>query len=224
MNRQLTYLIINKTFNLEEFNMLSFVIENKKYLYDVELHVRLDFPKHTSLFTLSVDNKDEEITDNIEVIDNIFCLDLNTKKNINSLYKILKSFYKSDIKEGIDEIKNRMSFIIKDIAIDFDLSLSFSDEIREEDIFKLFDLKFDDEENDIVKRIIKYIEVSYELRKTTIFWLFHIHEYLEKSQIEDLLKELSYKDIKIINIEPNFSFEKCDNEQIFIIDNDLCSF
>lgn len=223
MIRKLTFLDSDKTFDLENLDMLTFVIENKRYLFDLELYIHLDFPCHNPFFSLIIDNDIVEITNYVEVIDNIFNLDLNSKKNINSLYKILKSFYKDNIKEGIKEINKNMSHIIKEISIDFDLNLSFSEELKEEDIFKLFDLRFEDEENDIIKRIIKYINVSYELRKTTIFYFFHLHEYLEDYQIEILLKELSYKNIKIVDIEPNNSFAKCKNEQIVIVDNDLCS-
>ena len=56
----------------------------------------------------------------------------------------------------------------------------------------------------------------------TLFFVFRMHDYFDNYEIDIILKEVAYKNIKIINIEHINSFKKCNDEQIIMYDNDLC--
>ena len=85
------------------------------------------------------------------------------------------------------------------------------------------DLKIKDTDGEPIKRITNFINISYELRKCTLFFVFRLHEYFEKDEIEAMVREIAYKNIRIVNIESSNIFEKIEEEQVVIYDNDLCT-
>lgn len=86
----------------------------------------------------------------------------------------------------------------------------------------MIDLHFSDEDIDPVKRIIKYIQTINELRKINIFITFRLHEYFDCEEIRVIVKEFSYRNIKIINVESTNVFNYLEKERVVIQDNDLC--
>ncbi len=208
--------------NIDNNPFITYVIENKKILFNIEKYIRMSFEGERDYIHLSKDKQLVLLDDYCDVVDNIFVLDINTKKNINALYKILKSLYYEKLKENISGLKQDISKIVSEISLDFDLELYVSNEIKEEDLFKIMDLQFKEIDSDYKNRLIKYMEVINELRNIKVFFFFHLHDYFEKEELETIIKEIKYRNISVINIESHNLFTKNDNERIIIYDNDLC--
>ena len=65
--------------------------------------------------------------------------------------------------------------------------------VKSEDLFKLFDLHFADEDLDGLARLSRYLSVAHELTKTSVFCVRGIHQCFSDAQISELGKELEYK-------------------------------
>ena len=208
--------------NIDNNPFITYVKKKKKILFNIEKYIRMSFEGERDYIHLSKDKQLVLLDDYCDVVDNIFVLDINTKKNINALYKILKSLYYEKLKENISGLKQDISKIVSEISLDFDLELYVSNEIKEEDLFKIMDLQFKEIDSDYKNRLIKYMEVINELRNIKVFFFFHLHDYFEKEELETIIKEIKYRNISVINIESHNLFTKNDNERIIIYDNDLC--
>lgn len=207
--------------NLDDISLLTIVIESIKKLCDVERHIRMEFYSEPHFFCKN-DEKSEEIEDVSCVINDIFTLDYNSKRNINALFKIIRKTYVNDLFFYLEDVKGKIKTLINTINMNFELNLTSSDEIKIEDLFKLVDLKIEDKEENRVQRLINYLKTINELTGKTLFFIFRMHDYFDNYEIDIILKEVAYKNIKIINIEHINSFKKCNDEQIIIYDNDLC--
>lgn len=132
---------------------------------------------------------------------NIMDLDLNTKKNLNSLNKILQKTTYENFYKDLENLKTRISEIVKTISLELEVSISIKDEIKTDDLFKIMEIKFAENQENILEKLINYIIVMSKLQRKYIFLVLHLKEYLTEEEISVLIKELSLHEIFIINFE-----------------------
>ena len=216
--RYLRFSFLDEDINIDSAEFIDLVIENKKLKYEFLKYCYFCFNGNTNFIVLQCGSEIQNNEKLIFFVCNLFDLDLNTKKNINSLYKILKLKYYDELKDEILNLTNKTKQLIEDISLDFDMPLYSNSEIKEEDIFRAFDLRFlDDDSLSLKERIIKYCTLIYELQKIDIFIFKDLHQY-----IESLFYELKYLRIKIINVESNNNFTFNSYSKKIIIDETLC--
>ena len=132
---------------------------------------------------------------------NIMDLDLNTKKNLNSLNKILQKTTYENFYKDLENLKTRISEIVKTISLELEVSISIKDEIKTDDLFKIMEIKFAENQENILEKLINYIIVMSKLQRKYIFLVLHLKEYLTEEEISVLIKELSLHEIFIIDFE-----------------------
>ena len=215
LNNEEVYLTSNK--------LNTLIVENKEYYRDLIKSLYFEYLQNdNSLFTFYKDDSILDFDSNISVIFNIFSLDLNSKKNINYLYRIIKKTYYDKLDEDINNIKQKALEIIKEISLDLNIELDMNNEIKTEDLFKMFDIKIKDNEEILLKRLINYMFVMQELQKYSIFVIIHLKEYFSDKEILDILKECAYKDIILFDIETINETSNILKENKIIIDKDCC--
>ena len=97
------------------------------------------------------------------------------------------------------------------------------DSIKVDDVFKMGNLKFLEEDDTLLKRLLKYILVSYELRNIQFVFINRLHDLLDEDEIAQLCSEVGYYGISIVTIESQKPEKPLDFERQFIVDKDLCS-
>ena len=219
-------LIFNpNTFELDitDPQFLTIVIENKKFYWDFNKYLYGEFPDHVKYCSLFVNGSEVKIEDVSTYIYNVLDLNLNTKQNLNALYKILKKSYFTELTSTVEKIQEQLETVCKEIKLDFDAELTMESSIRIDDVFKIGGLQFVESENGLLENISRFILVGKELRSANIVFINHLHDYLEDEEIANLIKEIQYKGITLINLETNKPVSHLENEKIAIIDSDLCS-
>ena len=88
-------------------------------------------------------------------------------------------------------------------------------------IFKAAGLKYEIVEEDILERLVRYIKTSVNVLKTKLFVFINLRSFLSETQMEQLIRELSYQEVKVLLIENQ---AKCCMEGVrrYIIDKDGC--
>lgn len=210
------------SFNNECF--YTIVLEDKKAIIEFLTYLNNDFCDNRQyLYLIDDKGKELKLEDNIFFISNIFQLELNTKKNINALYKKLTSLYKYKINDDLLEIKNKCESIVEEISVDFDIRLNIGTSIDITDLFKIMNISFLEDYNDIKEKLIKYMLILNEINGYKIYILYGLHQYFTDSEINDIFTELKYHDISLINLEIYNNFNKGISESIKILDVDYCS-
>lgn len=212
-----------ETIQIDSSSFVNLVIENKTALFHFLSYCNSGFAGETELVSYFIDDVKEDNDKSLYFIPDLFSLDLNTKRNINGLYKLLKKKYYSELKEEIGDLRTRAESIVKTIAADFDVELSVGEGLSEDDLFKAMDLEFLDSDASLVNKFIKYVFIVHELQDISVFLVFRMHDFFETNEIVLIRHELDYRGIVLIDIETR-SFEiTSENESRLIIDKDLCS-
>lgn len=207
--------------NIEPGFFYNITIENREYFKKVISFLYYDFIPECG-FNVYHDFELAEPDDMCYAITNILNLDLNTKKNMNALNKIMKKTYYENLKEDLNSLKEKVRSIVKKIALDLDISLSMNDEIKTDDLFKIMDIKFSDEKESFLERFLNYLYVISELQEKKIFFTLHLKEYFSFEEIETIVKEANYHEIILINFETREFQEKISCQKSIIIDKDCC--
>ena len=203
--------------------MITLVIENKKAYWSFCRYLYDGFPEHLGYCSIDSDEETIEIETYALYVNNILDLNLNTKANLNALYKLLKKSYFEELSASIEQIQNDLDKICKEIKLDFDAELVMDGSLRVDDVFKLGGLQFSENDSSLLEQLTRYVAVSNELRKTELVFINHIRDYLSEDELSSFLKELFYRGITLINIETTeLSFLR-DGERKLILDSDLCS-
>lgn len=222
--RKLDITFFDKSLILDEPKIIKLVIENKGLYYDCCKYCFDGFYADKIIFCLYEEGKIIDNDKNIHFISQPFSLDLNTKKNINALYKLLKKKYYYQLNDNLEMLKIKINEIVSMITLDFDVELDVADDISEDDLFKILNIQFKEEKMCLTERFIKYLQVINELQGIKLFIIPNLFLYFEPEQIECIKKEISYFGLTIISIENgDFSFNDQNVEKYFL-DNDLCSY
>lgn len=202
---------------------ITLLIENKSFYWKFSKYLYDTFPEHLGYCSLFKNGEEQKIEDASAYIYNPLDLNLNTKQNLNALYKILKKSYFSELSASVQQIQDLLTQVCKEIRLDFDAELTMESSIRIDDIFKIGGLQFLETDSSLLERFVRYISIAKELQNVSIIFINHLRDYFENAEIEQLLKEMEYRGITLVNIETFVPQNKLENETLCIIDKDLCS-
>ena len=207
--------------SLDEISSMIISLENKKYFYSFIIDLQLSYSEINSIKLFDEREKELKNSDYFEVIPSIFEMDVNNKKNINALLKIIKSDNKEFIQNYVNKTNENLEMIAKTLNLESEIPFEADIDFVDDDLLKMLNIHIKQESNSLVELIFSYIKTTFELRKIKIFIFANLIDYLEDEEISLLLKNCVFLDVIIIDIESkniknsNFQFN-------FILDKSLC--
>lgn len=156
--------------------------------------------------------------DNIYILYDPLNFEINSKKNINLLYKLLAKnstqlesdkleYIKTIAIDIVDSLSNSTNFLI-----DYDLDITFSK------LFNLIKLEFKfDDSDDFINNFLNLLEVLPEIMNLEILVTFNLCSLIIETEYQQILEKARENNIKILN----FSLETNDFYN-YAIDFDLC--
>lgn len=207
--------------SLDEISSMIISLENKKYFYSFIIDLQLSYSEMNSIKLFDEREKELKNSDYFEVIPSIFEMDVNNKKNINALLKIIKSDNKEFIQNYVNKTNENLEMIAKTLNLESEIPFETDIDFVDDDLLKMLNIHIKQETNSLVELIFSYIKTTFELRKIKIFIFANLIDYLEDEEISLLLKNCVLLDVIIIDIESkniknsNFQFN-------FILDKSLC--
>ena len=201
----------------EENKVNLLILENKEKFVEFIQEIIKQIDGEYGKFSLFEENTELKITDKIDIIKDIFDLNLNNKKVLNKIYHELEKL--SVDAEFLLETKNMENSLLKYIYYlieNYDYPLEIIEEIDLKEIFKLFSVKLSLCFSNKIEEILEYIDLVSKIFKKEIFILINFHIFLEKKDIVALYRECFYKKIKLLFVE-NQKPDIINNEESYYI-------
>ena len=214
---------LNNEIVFEENKVNLLVIENKKKFVEFIQEIIKQINGDEGKFSLFDINTELKIHDKIDIIKDIFDLDVNNKKVLHKIYHELEEL--SVDSEFLLETKTMESNLLKYIYClieKYDYPLETTEGLDLKELFKLLSVKLSLCFSNKVEEILEYIDLVSNVLKKEIFILVNFHIFLEKDDIVALYRECFYKKIKLLFAESQKPDIINEEEKLFIIDNDLC--
>lgn len=173
-------------------------------------------------FVLSDNEKEVDISKNVELIFNIFALDINERKLISKLYMELEKLTADErFYVKTQEMKQYLQEYLLQLEQETDYILDLADEIDFASLFKAFGIKYEVLEENFLERLVRYMRIVERLLKKKLFVFVNLRSYLSNQQIDELIKEATYQEIQLLLIE-TCARDCIEGVTRYIIDKDGC--
>ena len=166
-------------------------IENKKYFYRLVKNLFDISNRQKNDDVVFYDENEKEILPSIEILNNYFEIDVNTKKNVGELYKLIVSNLDENM---IQELTNNYKKIYKSLNKmlgSIELPLFIQQEYENDLFLKTFKVSISMKEN-LLDNLLLIIDVNKLLKLYNIIIFVNLKQYLSKYELKELYKYAIY--------------------------------
>ena len=186
---------------LENSNSIMIIIENKKYFYNFIIDLQLSYSEINSIKLFDEKEKELKNTDYIEVVPSIFTMDINNKKNISALLKIIKNSNKELIQNNLIDINNKLEQFSSHLKLETDITFESNVDFSDDELLKALNIYIDCDKQSLLEMIYQYIKATYELRNIKMFVFISLLDYLDDDELKLLIKNCKLLGVILVNIE-----------------------
>lgn len=211
---------ISRHIDFEKAENYQLVIENAKEFYKLTKEIISQCNGENGEWVLS-ETFPIELNKNALIMYNFYDLSCNNKKTENLLKtQILKLANEVDFIETLSNI-NKALIDLNDLIVEnIDFNIETKSEYSFEELLKFVKYSFLEEEN-LLEKIVSYINVHCKLSKIKLVIFIGLSAYLNEEEIKSLTQDIAYKDLRVLFIESK-ERQKLEDEIKIIIDKDLC--
>lgn len=218
---KLTHEIFSKAILFEENIINVLVIERPslflKMLEDLWEQCRGEDGK----FILSRNDSIVDIAGNMELITDIFNIDINSKKILNRIFKNIETEIINDYYMELQELNNIIIGNMAKFVRGQHLPLEFTEKVSIANLLKLVDLKIAESYENRMELLVNYIDIISQLFPVKLFILVNLKTFFDTNELSEFYKDINYKKLNVLLIEQHIT-EKLEGERYRIIDADLC--
>lgn len=211
-----------QTFDFNLFNNYVFAVENSnEYLKVLQEIFNETNGIENSDFVLSDYGETLKFSKAAIFIYDYLNLDINNRKIINEINaQVLNLLKNRDNTEEFYKI-NQIFIEINDKLInEFDFKLNYDSELTSDKFIKLSNYHIDSEAN-LLDKIVSYVKICSCLKNIKLVVFAGLFEIFSKEEIDKIIKQIEYFDLKCLLIEPCMKYEFKSFGRI-VIDEDLC--
>lgn len=156
-----------------------------------------------------------------DVVLDPFSINLNSRKIINKLYADME-IMGNERPEEMGDINSRVVNLI-DI---FTTSLGYCNveynlDFKWTDIFKIYNLRFADNYENLVEKISYYIKIISEMTESKVLFLVNMKSFFSKDELENIYRTAMYNKIGLVMVDSQRNVD-IESEKVYIVDKDHC--
>ena len=209
----------NFKIDFEEKNIFSLIVENKRAYRKIIEDLVNNSNIEDGNIILSKNNKLVMPEKEIFVFSDYFNFDIN-KFVLNKYYKELKNLSENEFLNETLEIKEILKDYINKL-IENNYSLKFEDDLDVSQILKAFSIKFERSE-DLLLNLFEWLKILNEILGYEIFFFINLGSFLPNNELLEFSKFIVYNKYKVVFLENFYRNKLSDNDNLIVIDNDLC--
>lgn len=207
---------------LKENKILTLVIENQHVFYSIISDIQTQLDGNSGEFVLSENYTPLDMRKNTELISQLIPFTVNQKDLVTKLYGyIKKKAVNENMYQPTQELIAKISDYLYQLTEDEENELIVTVPEDISGILKAFDLRLDDNDMSLSEKLLEYMISSNEFKAKKLFIVINLRSYLTDNQAEQLFKSVLLKKLQLICIE-SAEHKRLGNEEVIIIDNDMC--
>ena len=167
-------------------------------------------------------HKEMLVKKQVELLTDLFNFTVNNRKNITKLHTRIKEIsYREDFYCKSQTLLSNQQKYLADIIFELESDVKFDEEIDISGIFKVFDVKYEEENNSLLEKLINFIKVISEFSLIKLLVIVNLKAVLSEVELCQLYKESNYMKMNLLLIENNYQ-KTLDGEKVYILDKDRC--
>lgn len=170
---------------------------------------------------ISEDDKELRLEKVAEIITDPFHIDLNNRKILARIYQDIIEDIQDKQLEALINLKGQLESFVIDACDQSAYALTYDSVQDFSNFLKLYNVRIDEEESDIINRLISYVRLSHQVLGTKLFFFVNLKAYLSEQMMTDFYQSIQYEKVYAVMIE-RFESPKKECENRIIIDKDGC--
>lgn len=215
---KLAYSKLFETLDFEKGSQ-TLVVENVELLRTIILQLKFQINNKIGDFILSDNDSILDISKNILLITDVFEISSLSKQLKNKLQQYLESSYDDDI---FLDVYHKLIEFGNDLINSAPYPLCFNQSLTKIDIIKMLDIQLEHNYSSLLEEVIDYIDIFSQIIKTKLFVFVSLRSFLTDEEFNNFMKIMDYKGIRVLLIERYLSLNNGMNNNVHIIDKDLC--
>ena len=212
----------DNSFELKNDVVNTLVIENRELFISFIKQLNIEMSTEEGKIILQDELKELSFKKYAELIIDPFAIDPNNAKNLKKLYeKIIDNSSNEEIYEKRLVFENALKDYVEEIVFLSDYELIY-DNLDYQNIFKAVNLHIDTETKNLASMIIDYMRISSDLTGTKLFIFVNLDNFLTDADLIELQNFICYNNIIVFCLQNQLKRELIKNENLRIIDEDLC--
>lgn len=159
---------------------------------------------------------------NMQLITDLFTLNLNEKKIVTKIYNQLKEKAIAEYFIKTTELKATINQYLECLIQDNDFPLSYHDDIDIASLLKLYEVKISLTYENLTEKILDYMLLCRNFLKTKCFVFVNLKCFLSQEDLIQFYKIIHYQKLNVILIESTVREKRLESEVIRILDDDMC--
>ena len=195
-------------------------IENKKYFTRIINDLLLLNDGMLEEVNVFENNNELNITNKINIIIDYFNIDINNKKYINEINRIIINNIDENIVKQINNIYKQLYKQLNLVIKNIDLPITIDSNIELNSLLKIIKISIESQ-NDILDKLLLLIDIESILKVDELLIFINLKQYLSKDELNELYKYSIYKNIKILLIDSQSYGISNKYEKKLLIDENL---
>ncbi|MDR3249689.1 MAG: type II-A CRISPR-associated protein Csn2 [Mycoplasmataceae bacterium] len=189
----------NTGIELTSDNINSIKFDNKKDFYEFISYASNE-KEADEWFNVYEDNKSHNFVSICKVLVDLFNVDLNDKKIINALYKVItKDSLDQETTNQISTINTEISNLIDGKLQNYNFPIIYDSNLDIAAFLKMCDVQFNFDNKDLLTKMTNYIDILLEFTSYKVLLIPHLYQLLDENQIKELISYIANKNLYIIS-------------------------
>lgn len=193
-----------------------------RYFSEYVLELSAQVSGSEGRFVLSEKDKELDLAKKADVIFNPLTVDVNSRKILSKLYLELSNLSNGEQMyiKTVELLRHLQEYML-DLEQCTEYILEFDQEIDISALLKAVNIRYETKDMDFQERLIQYMKILAAMAGIKVFIFVNLRSYLTDHQMQEVIKEMKYQDVKGLFIE---SQQKGCIEGVkqYIIDIDRC--
>lgn len=168
---------------------------------------------------ISYDNK--ELTSGITKLENPLAIDINNKKSLTILYKLITTKIQREHAAEFATVMNSLTKILEEVSDNQDIQINYGSECSIEKLLQSMNVEYL-QTSEYLDELIGFLRNDVSVNKTKLFLTFNLNNIVSGAEFELLNKELELNEITVLDISLLHSKNESKDEPLMHLDSDLC--
>lgn len=170
---------------------------------NVQTYREIYFNTESSLLLFD-DLKELNTSTFIEIIHDIYSIEINNRKNISGLYHYLEAFITMEDRDKLLTIESQLINLIDNLSSVADLALDYATSLSFNQAFSVMKLSLEEPKKDnILEYLLTYFKLLRTISKTRIIVTFNLFYLLTEQELNLLRHELELHNLYLLNFNIN---------------------
>lgn len=218
----LTHAYLSTPIKMKENEIPIWVVENPTIFAQLMQELLEQIEGEEGRFILSEKFEIIEPASNMQLITDLFSLNLNEKKIVSKIYNSLKEKSMTEDFLETSAIKSQISQYLELLLKDHDFPLYYHDDIDITALLKVCDVKIGLTYDSLLEKILDYMLLCRNFLKTKCFVFVNLKCFLSQTDLTEFYRAIHYEKLKVVLIESTVREERIESEVVRILDHDMC--